>query len=397
MYDSDTVLCSVTAQLYLSTRIIRGVVWSVSLLLVNLKRGASPRDAFFIGDDDMKIYTKKEFKIFIVGNYISNYDGFDDTVFDHSSYYGVYDVKPSILKIIEEKSPVEMRTYHDEIQSNNFIDIHIASHRIHYLNHECNIDNLKDKGYRIIGDRYFVPKFANRYDYFVNRMVDTIDTLKSRWKYEFQPLLKKIKTPEEVRQDVFVSRVAYGVEEYEESQSAGFIAMMKRSRVYDYIINSYYAQFIHLVGSVVEDSFIRGLLEKGNDISNFDRNVVYNLVFNKTGRKYEDIPNANQYTNFIVLWNFLKHNNKVAYDEVKKQCPQYLIENRDFLEYGHSSQNYLKISSELIDELLVGLKNFFISFSEFVFSEDYSEACWNYFDYFVEEAYFTYKWNLMPT
>lgn len=344
----------------------------------------------------MEVYTKEEFQIFIIGNYLSNYYGDEDTVFDHSSYYGVYKVEAKLLKLLQEKSQVELMTYYNELTFGYFVDILIASHRIHYLNNVCTKGGLHSKGYSLIGNRYFVPRHMHKFDYFVNRMLHAVDSLKVRWKYEYEPLLKKMRTPEQIRQDVTVSRMAYGVEDYDESQTAGMIAMVKRADVYSYLINSYYAQFIHLIGSIIEDSFIRGLKDKGTDINKFDRNILYNFVYKKTGEKYEKIENSHKYSKFIVLWNFLKHNNKTAFDEVRKICPEYLMHDEDFLEYGHSSQNYLKISKDLIIELLDGLKDFFISFSMFVFNENHEESQWNYFDYFVNEAYDTYKWHLMP-
>lgn len=168
------------------------------------------------------------------------------------------------------------------------------------------------------GSVYYIPTKIHRKDYYCNRFFDLTVALKEQWLNEYSKLLKDIKTPKEIEDDVRTGGLMDGVLEYDEACTNAMICGMQREGEYRYIIKTIHAQFFQLMMSQIDalslkvivengyknnkfsraefDAFMQGKQKKGNSISFYDYKFYY------------------AYDKGYWVWNFLKHNSTKSYD-----------------------------------------------------------------------------------
>ena len=230
---------------------------------------------------------------------------------------------------------------------------------------------------------YFHPakKIMNRYCFDVFRY--KIEGLRRFWKQKIKPAIDKITTPKEAGNQAFLGSIADGVLEYDECESVRFFTALNREPNYNYALRMFYAQFLLLIGASVESVMVQVITEQGYTEKKFNRELLGGYVSGHVaGLDYTKFDNHCYYDKTYKIWNFLKHNNTDVYNKIKETYPELLINPNANYKNGDLAIRYLKLSEELIMELLDGLQKFFDEFCNKVFGEttDYPE--WNTEEYY---------------
>lgn len=330
--------------------------------------------------------SKSDFRDFVNLDSIKYFKG-EGNDFGSSGYYGLFEIPESDNKNSKYKRINSAKC---------FVFIKRALTWIEFLTYKKEINDFIKNEKLIDGDK-FIPNKKHRNEYFVNNLIDEIKSLENYWDMMQNKLFKKIRTPGEAAQDAWTNSITSGYMDVDDASAHKFVEMMKRERQYGFVMYSLLIQVIHQIASRYEYALVKGLKIQGEEFNNFDRGIFYNIIKKRTGIEFKDIEYSNKYTELIVLWNFLKHNNKSSFDKVKLECPQFLGDiNDEYLDRGTNAMSYIKIDFDTINEILKGIKEFSFKLSVLLYQEDYEIAKWNYYDFFLDAAYDTYLNEFEP-
>ncbi len=326
------------------------------------------------------------FRDFLSISSLKYHDGVSE-IAGSSGYYGLYEIAKDSRKN-KKYSLIKEKGYFVNLKrALTWIDFSVNTKVMYDILH----------GDTLIDGRLFVPKYMKRRDYMINCLMDEIDTLRDYWKLIYEDMIKQIKTPGEAAQVAWTSTITSGYMDVDDAHAHQFVAQYKREAKYNFLLESILVQVIHQIASRFEYAFANGLGLKGEKFKTFDRKVFYDIVKSATGKTYEKLTFHKGYTDVVILWNFIKHNNESSFEEVKKKCPYFLNdENVEFLDRGSLAINYLDLRFDLIDSLLSGLEKFSIELCEVLYKEKIEEAKWNYYEFFLQNAYETYISELEP-
>ena len=255
------------------------------------------------------------------------------------------------------------------------------------------VRGLSEEQWAVIKKRkthYFTPAKFYYTDYSCNIFVREMENIKTYWQEEFIELireaLERLEKPQEVTAGNYYNFMcgisgANGATMWAEYENA------KRKIEYQekkfITLCNLYAQFIHYLASNVEAITVFVLARNGKNVERFDRNALYDYTgVSGTAR---DLPHHKSHDKLYLIWHFIKHNSMSTYEKLKKEYPE-VLEKTPF-QQGHLAVSYLKFNDELIIELIDGCSEFFKEFCEWVYQENYSEAQWNYAEYFSSVVY----------
>lgn len=252
---------------------------------------------------------------------------------------------------------------------------------------------------------YFIPNKSKRFDYSVNYLIDSLKVLLSDWKNEYVPMIKNIKTPEEVEQNSISRRIAFtsNMDDYDEILETATIAKGYRIVKYNELLRSIlvqyiqrvYAEYLRVMFYVLKKHGYRNDEDLGgfNDVIRF----VQRKFANEYGKK-NPIFGLKNYRYFLLislLSNFTKHNSLKSYNdlynnpfernpEVKKFLKSFVYgdEKHKFPNGGYAA-NWVNLSFEKVEEIIDGLINFSYEFCELCFDESPYDSQWNYDQYFL--------------
>jgi len=230
---------------------------------------------------------------------------------------------------------------------------------------------------------YFIPNRKTRYEYRCNIFSDRINELRSLWENELKHTVNTIKTPEQIGEQAFDLDISFGILDHGECETVRAMESFRRSREYDFLLSMIYAQYIHIIGSVMESVQIEVFEMEGCQMTFSGKKEIEKVTLEKFGIKIKDIQNYHLYERFYALWNFLKHNSKLSYEGTREIFPEILNETE--FKNGSFSLKYLKLSEQTIIDVLNDLDLFFKCYCEVVFKENTEEASWNYDHYFLRE------------
>lgn len=255
---------------------------------------------------------------------------------------------------------------------------------------------------------YFIPKKKHRYDYTVNYLVDTLNTLLYDWENEYLPMIKTIKTPGQVEGETILREVAgtSSADDYEEIMEHAAINKAIRTNKYDELVKSIHVQYIQKISA----EFLRMMfyvLDKNGcnyhereDLGTFSdiTRFVQKKFFDTYGKK-NPIFTLKHHRYFLlvsILSNFTKHNSMKAYldlynnpfernEEVKLFLKSFVYgdENHKFVN-GSYAAAWVNIDSEKLVDIIHGLIEFSYEFCELVFNESPSDSKWNYDEYLLK-------------
>lgn len=243
---------------------------------------------------------------------------------------------------------------------------------------------------------YFIPYKKSDLDYVINIFKKYIADMREMWENEILPIIKLIKTPQEVGEE---ARTGYfmqtGILDYDECSIHGFMTSIKRESEYFAVIKSLISQFVHQYMSGLESVTIKVLTIKGYKEEAFKRNGFNSFIQGYQAKnsnrdnvlKLEDLDSYKNYDLIYKVWHFLKHNSLDLYKKIKNNYPDMLLQDTDFVN-GKLALAVLKIDFDYIEKIFEYSLTFFNELCEKVFNENLFFAKWNsetYFDAIVRD------------
>lgn len=253
----------------------------------------------------------------------------------------------------------------------------------------------KTMGYKLSADVrkrnsvYYTPSKIGRYDYLINNFKDELRDLKMLWEREFSKAINVIKTPKQVEDDARLANLADGIYDYEEANTVALFARFKREQPYKYVIKSIYAQFYHQMMSQIDALCLRVCISQGYKEDDFSKKSFDVFIQGKQkapAKSFKDFEYYYIFDKAYLVWNFLKHNSKRSYDELKRKFPEMIYDPNNRYENGNSALPFVKIDECFIVYLLDNLGKFFGEVCHLAFGENIEHSDWDYDDYFLEEV-----------
>ena len=239
---------------------------------------------------------------------------------------------------------------------------------------------------------YFYPDKPQYSSYFCNLFCYVIEESKEVWEKHFKPLMRiaqgMVEKPNELTPgdcDLFNC----GILEADEANSwATFNNIMNSSRYRAECAAlkiSLYAQFLHQFASQIEAITVKVLdMCKLDKEAEFNRNRFYDFATGR-GVNVKELPSFKYYDKLYCVWHFIKHNSVTTINKLNDKYPEVLYQ-PDLYRQGDLAVNYLKLTDELVYELIDGCDSFFKECCEAVFHENYEQAQWNYGDWFLKKV-----------
>lgn len=236
---------------------------------------------------------------------------------------------------------------------------------------------------------YFHPKKESYLDYYVNNFIDVIDGLQNEFKNIYQPIIKQtMENINKERKQYSIGDIMLfqqGIYEADEAEMSARMATWRNEARVNRKMNEVYisllSQFFHNMCSRIEAVSILMYSSVNPNMKRWSRDKLYDNI-NLKGLSSRDLPSFKYHDRLYSLWNFIKHNNMSAYNDLKDCYPDVLCNKK--YEQGQPAKYYIKFSEKLINELLEGVKKFFIEWCELNCNENYKETSWNYEDFFTE-------------
>ena len=275
--------------------------------------------------------------------------------------------------------------------------LHIDTKRLKKVLTSLNKDDLLFEGmFKNRLTTYLIPKKIHRYYYKINIIRDYLDNLKEERIKEYRPLLNKIKTPLEVKEESRVNTLLENSnsEIYDEIEADALFNGMLRESQYNKIIKSLYYLFINKIAAEIERIILIFLKYQGKYLEYYDFKKFLDHTESlmkqaNTDKKVEDLNKYNSFNVLLKINNFLKHNSKSTYDRLKEVAPNLVrsIDNKTSCikyESGMFSGNWLLINDDYIDNVFNDLLEFFGDYCFIYLNEDFEESKWNYDEYFKD-------------
>ncbi len=291
----------------------------------------------------------------------------------------------ALYKYLEENVQFEDTRYYGVFKTGK--GIKVDPKRYFKTTHDQNEIMKKTMDTRF--EHLFKPKKSNYYDYNVNQIVEEFKGIKQIWNNDFKPIIRDSVST--------IKKISYTVADDHNFMAgiSGINAARARADYYNRLAkqqakakefgltNSMFAQFFHLMMSMIEAITVAMMHKNGFIRNRFYRNDLYKQLENKNIDK-KNIEKFKSYDKAYSIWHFIKHNSQSTYDKLKNNYANVLMDVE--FEQGDLAIRYIKFSNKLIETLLEDIRLFFIDYCKKVFSEDLSITYWNYEDYFLSQA-----------
>ncbi len=236
---------------------------------------------------------------------------------------------------------------------------------------------------------YYVPTKIHRSDYYCNWFYDLSIKLKDEWNNEFANIIKTLKSPKEVEDNVRVNNLMDGVYDYDEAYIIGKMSGIKRIDNYKYLIKTIYAQFFQQMMAQFDALALKVIVLNGYQNRNFSREAFDSFIQGKQKidvKSFYDYGTYDYYNRSYRIWNFLKHNSTKSYDQLIKSYPNLIYDPDSSYKNGDPAILVLKLDEKLIINTLDNLPKFFDEVCQRGFGENPNDAKWDYDDYFLNEV-----------
>lgn len=255
---------------------------------------------------------------------------------------------------------------------------------------------------------YFIPKYKTRYEYAVNRLIDTVDNLTTDWNVDYKDAIGGLKTPKQAQDEEYLNIIS-GTTSSEDIDVASFNSIMagvKRSYKYTEVVASIHYQYIQKMFIDFFRSIMLVLKDKGFAIEDdFDYKDLIQYAQKQLGtandiNPFLSLPHFKYFDLLRCINNFLKHNTIRAYRSLAESGDKYIDdEQKHFLslhvlkekevrrkyETGMYAGSWLRLKPSYVDDTLNNLREFSKELCQLLYNEDANEASWNYDDYLVEQ------------
>lgn len=238
--------------------------------------------------------------------------------------------------------------------------------------------------------QYYMPSKVHRSDYFCNMFYDAMEELKKLWKNEFVVALKALKTPSERECEAILAYGSDGILENDEVYMVANFEKNKRMAEYSYVKKAIFAQFLQTIMSRTDATLLKILVANGYKEGDYTREKADSFIQGcqkkENSKSWMEFTNYNIYNKLYLLWNFIKHNSKKAFNNLKKCYPDCLMDIKSTFENGDNCLNFIRISEETIMYALNNLPKFVDEVCEVAFGENVKDSKWDYDDYFINRA-----------
>ena len=251
-----------------------------------------------------------------------------------------------------------------------------------------NLDEDQMKRMNKRNTTFFHPRYKHYYDYYVNNFVRIISDLKKEFDNVQKPMIKNLVDDSNKKRKVYcladIDLFMCGIYEPDEANISANMATMRNNwKINEEIFErrtTMLSQFFHYMASRIEAVSVEMYSKINPKMKKWSRDKLYDNV-NTKRISSRDLPSFKYHDRLYLIWNFIKHNNMDTYENLKRDYPEILIDEK--YESGQPAKYYVKLSEKLITELLDGVMKYFEEWCELNCDENYLEAQWNYDDYFI--------------
>ena len=260
----------------------------------------------------------------------------------------------------------------------------------------CKMLGLSDAQLKVVKNRkthYFMPAKKEWSDYNCNQLVSLVCEIKSEWDNRYVLIIEdvidsvKLKKSIPADNDLFLC----GILDYDEAAAASamhnFRIEKQEQRIKTELYMNLNAQFFHQMVSKITAKIYSVLISNGFERKQFNRNDLYDFKGNDPS-EVQKLRGFDSYEKMYLIWNFIKHNSVKSFEALKSKYSQVLLQTNNKIVYqaGDLAYQHIAFSKEMVDDILLGVGEFFKNYCQLTFGEDYQRAQWDYEKYFLDKA-----------
>ena len=235
------------------------------------------------------------------------------------------------------------------------------------------------------GRQLFTPLKKSTDFFAFEKCRERLNWCRRMWIQELKPAINCLQTPQQAADQAYLSSISDGILDPEECSVVRLVATISRGPQYQLAIKLCYAQFILLLGSMIEGITFQIISQHGFQGNRYSRKALDEYVATKkAGLVLSQLPHYSWFDKIYTLWAFLKHNSKKSFDCLKRKYSDFIIDGTSTFQNGQFAFSYLRIDDAVIDDLFEGLRSFFDEFCSNVIGEDLSFPRWNTELFFLE-------------
>lgn len=260
----------------------------------------------------------------------------------------------------------------------------------------CKMLGLSDAQLKVVKNRkthYFMPAKKEWSDYNCNQLVSLVCEIKSEWDNRYVLIIEdvidsvKLKKSIPADNDLFLC----GILDYDEAAAASamhnFRIEKQEQRIKTELYMNLNAQFFHQMVSKITAKIYSVLISNGFERKQFNRYDLYDFKSNDPS-EVQKLRGFDSYEKMYLIWNFIKHNSVKSFEALKSKYSQVLLQTNNKIVYraGDLAYQHIAFSKEMVDDILLGVGEFFKNYCQLTFGEDYQRAQWDYEKYFLDKA-----------
>ena len=260
----------------------------------------------------------------------------------------------------------------------------------------CKMLGLSDAQLKVVKNRkthYFMPTKQEFNDYNCNQLVSFVNEIRLEWNKRYALIIEDIMDSVQSKKSIPADDDLFlcGVLDYDEAAAASamhnFRIEKQEQRIKTELYMSLHAQFFHQMVSKITAKIYSVLINNGFDRKQFNRNDLYDFKGNDP-LEVQKLGGFDSYEKMYLVWNFIKHNSVKSFEALKSKYSQVFLQTNNKIVYrvGDLAYQHIAFSKEMVDDILLGVGEFFKNYCQLTFGEDYQRAQWDYEKYFLDKA-----------
>lgn len=240
---------------------------------------------------------------------------------------------------------------------------------------------------------YFMPTKQKFNDYNCNQLVSFVNEIRLEWNKRYALIIEDIMDSVQLKKSIPADDDLFlcGVLDYDEAVAVSamhnFRIEKQEQRIKTELYMSLHAQFFHQMVSKIEALTYAVLIKNGFNRKEFKRGDLYKFKGNKFS-EVQKLRGFDSYEKMYLIWNFIKHNSVKSFEALKSKYSQVFLQTNNKIVYraGDLAYQHIAFSKEMVDDILLGVGEFFKNYCQLTFGEDYQRAQWDYEKYFLDKA-----------
>ena len=260
----------------------------------------------------------------------------------------------------------------------------------------CKMIGLSDAQLKVVKNRkthYFMPAKKEWSDYNCNQLVSLVCEIKSEWDNRYVLIIEDVIDSVKLKKSISADNDLFlcGILDYDEAAAASamhnFRIEKQEQRIKTELYMNLNAQIFHQMVSKITAKIYSVLISNGFERKQFNRNDLYNFKGNDPS-EVQKLRGFDSYEKMYLIWNFIKHNSVKSFEALKSKYSQVLLQTNNKIVYqaGDLAYQHIAFSKEMVDDILLGVGEFFKNYCQLTFGEDYQRAQWDYEKYFLDKA-----------